>query len=53
VEVIVLLQPRDCTCGVVTAGTAGVRMGPRDWLRVRALDCEAAGALGAGVLERI
>jgi hypothetical protein len=52
VEVIVLLRPCDCTCGVVTAGTAGVRVGPRDWLRVRALDCEVAGAVGAGVLER-
>ena len=53
VEVTVLLRPRDCTCGVVTAGTAGVREGPRDWLRVRALDCKAAGALGAGVVERV
>jgi hypothetical protein len=28
--VIVLLRPRDCALGVVTAGTAGVPEGPRD-----------------------
>jgi hypothetical protein len=53
VEVIVLLRPCDRTCGVVTAGTARVRVGPRDWLRVQALDCQAARALGVGVLECI
>jgi hypothetical protein len=54
--VIVLLRPHFGALGVVTAEAAGGPDGPRDWLQVQALDCEADGALeGAveGVLDLI
>jgi hypothetical protein len=45
-----LLHPHVCIVGVATTETLGVPDGPRDWLRVRALDWEVEGAL-EGVLD--
>jgi hypothetical protein len=54
--VIVLLRLCFGALGVVTAEAAGGPDGPRDWLRVRALDCEVDRTLeGAveGVLDLV